>query len=278
MTTITPLRAAAAGATAVAVVVLGLGAGYAWGSRSGSGSGRTDGGRALSLPATLAAATGPTGQGNGNGSATAGITVTGTGAVSGTPDSLRLAMGVSVVQPSVTAALDGANAAAAKLQATLRQRGVADKDLQTSGVSIQPQYTDGGTGRPPAVSGYEVSESLTATLRNLRTAGDTITAAAQAGGNATRVTSVSLDLTDTGQLVTAARAKAFTEAKAKAQQYAQAAGVPLGAVASISEQVSGGPSPVYAADVAGGAAAKSVPIAAGSQDVGVTVTVVFSLG
>jgi len=273
MTTITPLRAASAGATAVAVVVLGLGAGYAWGSHSGST--RPDGGRTVALPATLAASTGTSG---GSPAGTAGITVTGTGTVSGTPDSLRLAMGVSVTQPSATAALDAANAAAAKLQATLRQKGVADKDLQTSGVSIQPQYTDGGSGKAPSISGYEVTESLTATLRNLKTAGDTITAAAQAGGDATRITSVSLDLTDTGPLVTAARGKAFTQAKEKAQQYAQAAGVPLGPVVGISEQVTT-PSPVYAADAAGMVpAAKAVPIAAGSQDVAVSVTVVFGLG
>jgi len=270
MTTITPLRAAAAGATAVAVVVLGLGAGYAWGSRATPTS--AQGARTVTLPAALAASS-PSG---GAAAGAAGITVTGTGTVSGTPDSLRLTMGVSVTRGSVTAALDGANAAAGKVQGTLRQHGVAAKDLQTSGVSVQPQYSGGGT---PTISGYQVTESVTATLRNLTTAGDAITAAAQAGGDATRISSVTLDLTDTGPLITAARGKAFAEAKAKAQQYAQAADVPLGTVVSISEQVAG-PSPVYAGDMAAGGApeARAVPIAAGSQDVAVTVTVVFGLG
>jgi hypothetical protein len=271
MTTITPLRAAAAGATAVAVVVLGLGAGYAWGSH---GDGAVAGNRTVALAAALAAASGPAGTSAGP----AGITVTGTGTVSGTPDTLRLAMGVAVTQGSVTAALDGANAAAAKLQASLRQHGVAEKDLQTSGLSIQPQYADGGNGKQPTITGYEVTESLTATLHDLKKAGDAITAAAQAGGDASRVTSVSLDLTDTGALITAARGKAFQQAKEKAEQYAKAAGVGLGGVVSISEQVAT-PSPMYdMAPSAMAAAGKSVPVAAGSQEVGVTVTVVFGLG
>jgi uncharacterized protein len=263
MTTITPLHAAVAGASAVAAVVLGLGAGYAWGTREGS-----------PRPVALAAATGAP-----SGTATAvGITVSGTGTVSGTPDSLRLSMGVSVTRPTVTAALDAANGSAAKLQSALRQRGVAEKDLQTSGVSIQPQYAESGGGKAPAISGYAVEESVTAVLRDLKRAGDTITAAAQAGGDATRITSVSLDLTDTGALVTAARGRAFDQAKEKAQQYAKAAGMRLSAVVSITEQVQT-PQPL---DVSRAAAvpdaAKAVPIAAGSAEVAVTVTVVFGVG
>jgi uncharacterized protein YggE len=200
--------------------------------------------------------------------------VTGTGTVSGTPDALNLSMGVTVTSATVTQALDGANAAAGAVQKSLRDHGVADKDLQTSGLSIQPQYADSG-GRS-TITGYQVSESLTATLRDLKSAGAAIGAAATAGGDATRIDGVSLDLTDSGTLVTAARRKAFDAAREKAQQYAQAAGVQLGDAVSIQETTASTPVP-YAVPMAASSAAGSVPVASGSQDVAVTVTVVFAI-
>jgi len=264
MTTISPLRAAVGAVVAtLAVGALGLGAGYAL---SGHGDGTT---RVSTLPAVLAASTA------GGTAPSSGISVSGTGTVTGTPDTLRLSMSVSTTAATVSAALDSANGAAGAVQAALRQHGVADKDVQTSNLSIQAQY---GGGTKPVITGYQVSESLTATLHDLKGSGATITAAASAGGNATRIDGVSLDLTDTGALITAARTKAFQAAKDKAGQYAKAAGVSLGSVVSISETVNtGGPVPVYGAMDAA-PAAKSVPISAGSQDVGVTVTVVFGLG
>jgi uncharacterized protein YggE len=257
MTTISPLRAAGTAAAVLAMTALGLGGGYAWG--------RTSDGATLAMPATLAAASTPA-------AGSTGITVSGTGSVSGTPDALNLSMGVSVTSPTVTAALQGANAAAEKVQALLKQRGVAAKDIQTSGLSVQPQY---GGGDRPVITGYQVTESLTAVLRDLGKAGDIIGAAAQAGGDATRVDGVSLDLTDTGALLTAARTKAFQQAKDKAEQLARAAGKDLGAVVAISEvPTTPSPLPMYAA--ADARAEKAVPIAPGSQEVGVTVTVVFA--
>lgn len=262
MTKTTALRAGAVGGA----VLLCLGAGYLWGNHTSNG-GRV---AATSLVAP-AAAFGSTGAGSGN---VGGITVTGNGAVSGTPDTLKLTIGVEVTNATMTKALDAANSHAAAVQKSLRDHGVGDKDLQTSGLSVQPNYTDSG-GRS-VISGYRVSESLTATLRDLKTAGDAVSAATQAGGDATRIDSVSLDLSDTGTLVSAARERAFAQAKGKAEQYARAAGVDLGAVLSIQENVSN-PTPVmYAAPMA--AKASDVPIAAGSQQVGVDVTVVFAIG
>jgi uncharacterized protein YggE len=279
MMTITPSRrAAAATAAALAVAGLGLAAGYAWGSggtgRSGAlGGGGGGAGHVAVLPAALAAATaGSAGPGG-----PAGITVSGTGTVSGTPDTLRLAMGVSVTSATVTAALDTASAAAGRVLAALKQHGVADKDLQTSNLSVQAQYADGAK---PAITGYQVTESLTATLRSLKDAGNAIGTAAQAGGDATRVDGVSLDLTDTGPLVAAARVKAFDQAKDKAKQYAQVAGADRGGVVSISEVVNTTPplADAVAVPAAAAAAPRAVPMAPGSEQIGVTVTVVFGLG
>jgi Uncharacterized conserved protein len=122
-----------------------------------------------------------------------------------------------------------------------------------------------------------VSESISAKLRNLGRAGDAIGQAVGAGGNAVRVNGISLDLEDTGALVSSARDRAYADARAKAEQYAKAAGRSLGDVMSITEDVST-PSPIAVPYAAGDSAkSASVPIQPGSQDVDVSVTVVFTM-
>ena len=206
-----------------------------------------------------------------------GITVGGRADVAGTPDALRLDLSVVATAPTVSEALASANRSAGAVQASLLSSGVQKKDLQTSGLDIQPTY-DYPNGGTPRLRGYQVSESLSAKLRNIGRAGDAIGKAVGVGGNAVRVNGISLDLEDSGAMVSIARDKAFADAKAKAEQYAKAAGRGLGEVISITEDVST-PSPIaipYAAMDSAKLAA-SVPIQPGTQDVGVSVTVVFSM-
>jgi len=207
-----------------------------------------------------------------------GITVGGRAIVAGTPDTLRLELSVVATAASVSEALASANRSAEAVQKSLLANGVQKKDLQTSGLNIAPEYDYSKTGEP-RLKGYQVSESVSAKLRDLGRAGDAIGKAVSAGGNAVRVNGISLDLEDTGTLVSAARDKAFAEAKAKAAQYAKAAGRALGDVVSITEDVAtSSPTPMPYAMRAGAALDKaSVPIQPGSQDVSVSVTVVFSM-
>jgi uncharacterized protein len=212
-------------------------------------------------PAVLTAAT-----------AAARITVTGTGNVTGTPNQLVLAMGVQVNGSSVGSALGDANDAVNRVTAALRADGVAAAGIQTSGLSIWPNYPD--NSQTP--NGYSVSESLTATLNSLAAAGTQIDAAVHAGGDATTVSGVSLNLTDTSALLAQARARAVADATAKAAQYAKALGEPLGPVVSITDQAPAQPFPVYAA--ANSAAGKaSVPISPGTQQLSVSITAVFAV-
>jgi uncharacterized protein YggE len=199
------------------------------------------------------------------------ITVTGSGNVTGTPNQLVLDMGVQVNGPSVGSALARANDAVNHVTAALRARGVAAADIQTSGLSIWPNYPD--NSQTP--NGYSVSESLTATLNSLAAAGAQIDAAVHAGGNATTVSDISLNLTDTSALLAQARARAVADATAKAGQYAKALGEPLGPVVSITDQASTQPVPVFAAQSAA-AAKPSVPISPGTQQLSVSITVVFA--
>lgn len=199
------------------------------------------------------------------------ITVTGTGTVTGTPNQLMLSMGVQVSGASVSSALAQANQAVSSVTSALRQRGVAAADIQTSGLSIYPNYQ--GNSQVPV--GYGVSESLTATLNNLSAAGSQIEAAVHAGGNATTVDNVSLNLTDDGSLLASARANAIKDARTKAAQYATALGVPLGQVISVSSADQVTP-PVEFGAQASASHAASVPISPGSQQVSVSVTVVYA--
>ena len=203
-----------------------------------------------------------------------GITVTGTGKVTGSPDTLRISLSVTATSQDVDTALASANKSAKAVQDAFLAKGVEKKDLQTSNVSIQPNYNSKG-----APSGYAVSESMTASVRDLTKAGATLSAAVDAGGNAVRVDAVSFALEDTNGLVSGARKGAVDDAKAKAEQYAAAAGRSLGAVQSISEVVTS-PTPQYMDGIAyarSAAQAAPVPLQAGSQDLSVQVTVVYAL-
>jgi len=251
-------RALAVGGLAAAALI----GAFTLGSSQGSAAPPPSGGRtpAGTQPAVLAAVTGA-----------ARITVTGSGNVTGTPDQLVLAMGVQVNGPSVGSALARANDAVSHVTAALRARGVAAADIQTSGLSIWPNYP----ASSQAPSGYGVSESLTATLNSLAAAGAQVDAAVHAGGDATTVSGISLNLTDTGPLLAQARARALADATAKAAQYARALGDPLGPVVSITDQADAQPLPVYGAE-SSAAAKASVPISPGTQQLSVSITVVFA--
>lgn len=209
----------------------------------------------------------------GTGTAANGITVTGTGNADGTPNELQLDLSVNTQAVSVSTALSEANQDMTNVRNALRARGVVGADLQTSGMSIQPDYVQGGS-----INGYQVTESLTAILRNMGSAGAAITAAATTGGNATRIDDVSVALTDpSDNLLATARSNAMADAKAKAQQYAAGAGQTLGSVISITETPASTGVGQPSAAASGAAASPAVPISAGSQQVSVTVTVTYAL-
>ena len=256
-------RAIAAGVASAGLLIGAFTLGAGQGSASPATASGATGNAALTATAAAPAA------------GSARITVTGTGKVSGVPNQLALSMGVQTSGASVAIALRQANSAVRSITAVLRRSGVAAPDIQTSGLSIYPNYS-GNSGIP---SGYQVSEQLTITLRRLSAAGSQISAAARAGGNATVVDGVSLNLSSTSTLLAAARAKAVADAKAKATAYARALGRPLGAVVSMSETPVAQPYPVPEfASASASRAPAAVPVHPGTQQLSVTVTVIFALG
>jgi uncharacterized protein YggE len=198
-----------------------------------------------------------------------GVLVSGTGFVEGRPDVLTVQLGVETRGPTVDKALDLANQAQGRLRDAFTKGGVSERDLQTSGLSIYPQYAKDGR----RISGYQVSEQLSVKLRDLARAGALISQAADAGGDATRISGLSFDIEDDSALLAQARRKAFDEAKAKAELYAQASGRGLGRVVSINESVAAPAIPQPASARAFTAAATQVPILPGEQRLSVTATV-----
>ncbi|GAA1963072.1 SIMPL domain-containing protein [Catenulispora subtropica] len=207
-----------------------------------------------------------------------GITVQGVGKVTGTPDTLVLTLSITKSAGDVSSAMNGMAGTMTAVQNSLKSSHVAEADMKTSGLGVSPQYDYSSNKR--TLTGYEATENLTVTLRDTKTAGATISAAAAAGGDATQISGLSTDLQNDSGPLNQARDAAFNDAKAKAAQYAKSAGRSLGAVVRVEENVSTQPSPtgMNVPAAAGDKAVASVPIQMGSTDVTVQVTVVFSFG
>jgi uncharacterized protein len=197
------------------------------------------------------------------------ITVTGHGEASGIPDVAELSIGVSSRAKSAADALSAMSDRANKLMNVIKDSGVADKDVQTVGLSLQPTTDNAGQ-----ITGYEASTSVVAQIRDISKVGPSIDAASKQVGDDVRLDGVSFSISDTGPLVSAARADAVKRARAQAEDLAKAAGVQLGDVQSISEGSTATPVAFAAGDAA---RATSVPVQPGSQSVSVDVTMVFAV-
>jgi uncharacterized protein YggE len=198
------------------------------------------------------------------------ITTRGVGTVAGTPDTLTVVLGVQTRAAAAAAALADNNTRTSALLDVLRGRGVAPADLRTSRLQIFPTFENDGR-----ISGYEVTNEVTATLRDIAGAGALVDAAAQAAGDAVRVQQISFGIDDDAEPRSRARADAVRQAVTQARQLADAAEVGLGPILSITEVVEGRPPAPVTRDSA--AAQAAVPIEPGTQDVSVTVEVVHAV-
>ena len=204
------------------------------------------------------------------------VTVDGVGVVTGIPDTVTVNLGVSVDRGSAADALQAANSKANALIDTLTGAGVAKTDIQTGYVSVWPHYDNSSTP-----DGYSASNSVTAVIHDVSRAGPVIDAATDAVGDGITLGGVSFSIDDTSDLYGQARQKAVEEAKTRAGQLAQAAGVSVGAVLSMNESAQAQPYPsIYdRASAATTAAAGSAPtpIEPGHQELQLRVQVVFEL-
>lgn len=199
------------------------------------------------------------------------VTVVGTGEVQGVPDTLTADAAIEVVAPDVTAAMNQASQRQQAVIDALTARGFDAEDISTTDVSLQPQYADNSV-----ITGYRAGNSIRVTIRELDAASAALTTILNAGGNATRINSVSYSIEDDSTLVRDARARAFGDARSRAEQYAELSGLSLGPVISISEATGGSPPPPPM-PMPRGAMAADVPLQPGKQTVNFSVTVVWEL-
>ncbi|MGH9092261.1 MAG: SIMPL domain-containing protein [Acidimicrobiales bacterium] len=202
------------------------------------------------------------------------LTVHGTGLATGTPDVLTLTLAVDVSGPSAQTALAGDNGSTAAVIGSLAGDGVARRDIQTTGLSVQPNYDKTG-----ALTGYGVSNSVVARLHDLSTAGQVVDAAAGAAGNAVRINSLAFSIQDPRRLQDRARQDAVRQAVSHAGTMALAAGEHLGPVCSLTDNSSLSPGTHFSANAAAGAALAptSVPLQVGTQQASAQVTLVYAL-
>jgi hypothetical protein len=227
---------------------------------------------ALSAGAITAAAT-PAGCN----SAQPRLTVQGTGQSHGTPDVLTAVFGFSSSAPSATAALSQNNADVNQVLLALSGKGVAQSDVQTTGLTLAPQYA-----YPHGVqtrTGFAATNTVTATLRDIKTAGDSIDAVVNAAGDAATINSLTFSFANPAQVEDQARSQAVHQAVAHAAAMAAAAGRRLGPVCSLTDNTQ--PSLLEPFASAGYAAstnqAAAVPLEPGSQAESDQVTMVYAL-
>lgn len=202
-----------------------------------------------------------------------GITARATGTVVATPDTATVVLGVQTRDDSAAAALAAGSERAAAVIGVLRDAGIAPADIRTSRLAVHPT-TAPETGR---VTGYEASNQVTATLRDIAAAGTVIDRAAAAAGDAVLVQQIEFSVADDSAARAQARADAVRRALAHAGQLAEAAGVQLGPVRSIVEVPDEPPVP-YRAEADALQPARAVPVEPGTQELRVTVEVVHAVG
>jgi uncharacterized protein YggE len=203
------------------------------------------------------------------------ITVTGKGTAEAPPDLLTISVGVECRRATVGAAYSGAATASAAVSGTLRQHGVADADLRTSGLNVRPEliWRDGEGQR---VAGYVASSVLTVRLRDVAAASAVFAAVVDAGGDDVRLNGLELGFVDEQAVLARARTAAWQDAVAAAEQFASLASARLGVVVSIAEH-NDVPGPIPLARVERAAAIDAINVEAGQVNVGAGVTVVWQL-
>lgn len=207
-----------------------------------------------------------------------GIWVNGEGKVTAVPDVAILSVGVQAQVVSVADAQSQASSAMDKVMTALKNNGVAAKDIQTQTFNIQRLTRWDNNKQQEIVTGYQVTNMVTAKIRDVNKAGVVIDAVAAAGGDLTRINSISFTIDNPATYQAQARQKAVADAAAKAKQLADAAGVKLGKPVYITES-SYVPSTVYrdVALKAEAAPATTTPVSAGEMEVTANVQIAYNI-
>lgn len=202
------------------------------------------------------------------------ITLMGRGAIEKAPDMAMINVGVQVEAKTAADAMAQQASQMNGVFAAVKASGIAERDMQTGSMSLNPVYEYPNNARP-RLTGYQASNAITIKVRKLDTLGKTLDAVVKGGGNTINGISFSVDQPEKFQ--NEARVEAIRDAAAKAELYAQAVGYKVKRIVTISEQEYYPQPPMPVMMRMQDMAAEATPIAAGEVSLVQTVNVVFEL-
>ena len=200
------------------------------------------------------------------------LTITAEGRVDRAPDVAELSGGVVTQAPTAAAALAANATRMTSVIAAIRRAGIADRDIQTTGLNLQPQYKY-GDNQPPVLTGYQVNNTVSLKVRKLTAAGTLVDALVAAGAN--QINGPTFRVDDAEGTLDAARRAAIATARSRAELYATATGMHVARIRSIAEGSTEAPAPRPM--MMARAKADDTPVAPGEVSLGASVTVVFEL-
>lgn len=202
------------------------------------------------------------------------ITVSGTGRVTTPPDQATLTIGVQITAPTLAEATQQASANMTRVLDAIKAQGIDPKEIQTSLYNVTP-ITNHKQGQTPQITGYQVMNVVTVTVKNLDNVGKVLDAGMSAGAN--YLGGVNFSVADRTSYETNARTAAVQNATQKAQTLAQAAGVKLGSVLAIHETTSYIQPPMPRAVALVADSATAGPVESGSLQISVNVEMRFEI-
>jgi uncharacterized protein YggE len=205
------------------------------------------------------------------------MTLTGIGKVFVVPDMATISLGVSSFDKKASVAMRTNSSAMAQVFGKLKEAGVEERDIQTSQLSLNPRWERQSSNKQPHITGYEAINTVTVRVRALDSVGTVLDVLTQAGAN--RINRISFGIQKPRPHQDEARKRAVADARSKAELYAQAAGVTLGSIISISEN-GVAPQPRAMArmemDSMGGGGA-AVPVSKGELGLQAHITIVYEI-
>jgi uncharacterized protein YggE len=197
------------------------------------------------------------------------VSVTGEATVAVAPDAAVIRLGVSSSAKTAREASDANAQQMTSVLAAIKDAGIADRDVQTSRLSLQPQYDPNRAGAARLL-GFQVTNQLTIKIRDIDKLPGILDRAIGAGAN--EMSGLEFIVSEQSKLLDQARDDAIADARRKAERYAKAAGVKVGLVMSIAEEGSSPPPRIMQAMRAGAA-----PVAPGEQILRAAVTVTYEI-
>ena len=207
------------------------------------------------------------------------VSVTGTGRITVEPDTATISLGVTVFEANLAEAQARATTEMTAIIDAVKAADVADEDIQTSNYSVNVRQDYDENGNPTKVIGYDIANTVNVTVRDLDALGAILDAVVEAGANT--IYGISFFTWDMTEATAQARAAAVADARAHADQLADAAGVTVGRIVTITEGYSVAPPPVMydraaESDMAM-ASSQPVPVQVGTQQIEVQVSIVYEL-